>query len=116
MNEAVRRIAADEAIFLPFFLMEYIPEGEARIHLFLWDRMTYVDWMDGGEEIVKEVLRQMAPQVQVAYMLVRNIGGGEYEYESGTVSADEGMVPHVLARVYLSYVKGEEATWKPIVS
>jgi len=116
MDEHVRRIAADEAIFLPFFLMESLPEGEARIYLLLWDRLTYTEWMEGGEEVVKRVLREEAPQARLAYMLVRHAGGGEYEYEAGVASADEGLVPHVLARVYLSYVREEATTWKPIVS
>jgi hypothetical protein len=87
--------------------MESLPEGEARIYLLLWDRMTYTEWVEGGEEVVKRVLREEAPQARLAYMLVKNTGGSEYEYEAGMVSADEGLVPYVLARVYLSYTRGE---------
>jgi hypothetical protein len=107
MNEDVMQVAADEAIFLPFFLMESIPEGEARIYLLLWDRMTYAEWKEGGEEVVRAVLREEAPQARLAYMLVRHVGANEYEYEAGMASADEGLVPYVMARVYLSYTRGE---------
>jgi len=107
MSEGVMQVAADEAVFLPFFLMESLPEGEARIYLLLWDRMTYTEWLEGGEEVVKRVLREEAPQDRLAYMLVRHVGGGEYEYEAGMASADEGLVPYVLARIYLSYTRGE---------
>jgi hypothetical protein len=106
MSEAVMHVSADEAIFLPFFLMESLPEGGARIYLLLWDRMTYTEWVEEGEEVVKRVLREEAPQARLAYMLVRHVGGGEYEYEAGMASADEGLVPYVLARVYLSYTRG----------
>jgi hypothetical protein len=106
MSEGVLQVPADEAIFLPFFLMEALPEGEARIYLLLWDRMTYTEWVEGGEEVVKRVLREEAPQARLAYMLIRNVGGNEYEYEAGLAS-DEGLVPYVLARVYLSYTRGE---------
>jgi hypothetical protein len=107
MNEGVMQVAADEAIFLPFFLMESLPEGEARIYLLLWNRLTYAEWKEGGEEVVKQVLREEAPQARLAYMLVKNVGDGWYEFESGMASADEGLVPYVLARVYLSYTRGE---------
>ena len=107
MSEGVMQVAADEAIFLPFFLMESLPEGEARIYLLLWNRMTYTEWKEGGEEVVKQVLSEEAPQARLAYMLVRHVGSGEYEYEAGMASADEGLVPYVLARVYLSYTKGK---------
>ena len=107
MSEGAMQIAADEAIFLPFFLMESLPEGEARIYLLLWDRMTYTEWVEGGEEVVKRALREEAPQARLAYMLVRHVRKDEYEYEAGMVSADEGLVPYVLARVHLSYTRGE---------
>jgi len=107
MSEGVIQVAADEAIFLPFFLMESIPKGEARIYLLLWNRMVYTEWKEGGEEVVRAVLREKAPQDQLAYMLVRHVKGNEYEYEAGMASADEGLVPYVLARVYLSYTRGE---------
>ena len=107
MSEGAMQIAADEAIFLPFFLMETIPEGEVRIYLLFWNRMVYTEWMEGGEEVVKGVLKEEAPQARLAYMLVRHVGGGEYEYEAGMASADEGLVPYVLARVHLSYTRGE---------
>jgi hypothetical protein len=107
MSEGVMQVAADEAIFLPFFLMESLPEGEARIYLLLWDRMVYTEWVEGGEKVVRRVLREEAPQDQLAYMLVKNVGDGWYEYEAGMVSADEGLVPYVLARIYLAYTKGE---------
>jgi len=107
MNEDVMQVAADEAIFLPFFLMESLPEGEARIYLLLWNRMVYTEWKEGGEEVVRQVLREEAPQARLAYMLVRHVRKDEYEYEAGMVSADEGLVPYVLARVYLSYTRGE---------
>ena len=105
--EDVMEVAADEAVFLSFFLMESIPEGEARIYLLLWNRMVFTEWLEGGEEVVKRVLLHEAPQARLAYMLVRHVGGGEYEYEAGMASADEGLVPYVLARVYLSYTRGE---------
>jgi len=107
MSEEAMQVAADEAIFLPFFLMESLPEGEARIYLLLWNRMVYTEWKEGGEEVVKMVLREEAPQARLAYILVRHVGSGEYEYEAGIASADEGLVPYVLARVYLSYTRGE---------
>ncbi len=105
--EDVMEVAADEAIFLPFFLMEFVPEGEARIYLLLGNRMVYTEWREGGEEVVKEVLREEAPHARLAYILIRHVGGGEYEYEAGMASADEGLVPYVLARVYLAYTRGE---------
>jgi len=107
MSEGVIRVTADEAIFLPFFLMQSLPEGGARIYLLLWNRMVYTEWKEGGEEVVRQVLREEAPQARLAYMLVRHVRKDEYEYEAGMASADEGLVPYVLARVFLSYTRGE---------
>jgi len=107
MSEDVMQVAADEAIFLPFFLMESIPEGEARIFLLLWNRIVYTDWLEGGEEVVKRVLREEAPQIRLAYILVRHLGGNDYDYEAGMASASDGLVPYVKAKVSLSYTRGE---------
>jgi hypothetical protein len=99
-------IAADEAVFLPFFLMETIPEGATRIYLLLGDRMAFTDVFPGVEEMVKEAIRETKPQGKLAYIIIKSIGSELYEYESGVASVD-GLTPHVKARVYLVYTRGE---------
>jgi hypothetical protein len=105
-NDEVFTIAADEAIFLPFFLMETIPDNAARIYLLLGNRMAYAEWLPGGDEIVKDAIKDANPRGKLAYIIVKSIGEGLYEYESGVAGAD-GLTPYVVARVHLSYTRGE---------
>jgi len=109
MDEGMK-LAAAEVIFLPFFLRDSISEGKARICLFPGNNeMVYLDWVEGGEEVIRAVISEKAPQARLLYMLIRSVGNNEYEYEAGVASADGRMIPcvHVQARVQLAYMKGE---------
>ncbi len=99
-------IAADEAIFFPFFLMESLSESDGAVYLLLGNKVASMRWHPGVEEVVKEVIRNANPRAKLAYIIIKNIGGGLYEYESGVASASE-LKPYVVARVHLTYTRGE---------
>jgi hypothetical protein len=99
-------IAADEAIFFLFFLMDSTPKGKSGIWLLLGNEVAFTEWNPGKEEEIRELIREVNPRGRLSYIIIKNIDNELYEYESGVASAD-GLTPYVVARVYLSYVRGE---------
>ncbi len=99
-------IAADEAIFFPFFLMESLPENDGAVYLLLGNKVASMRWHPEAKEVVKDLIRGANPRAKLAYIIIKNLGGNLYEYESGVASASE-LKPYVMARVHLTYTRGE---------